>query len=91
MELGGGYVCNKFETCADCPDRSIHPNCHSTCIGYKCRMEQKKKHKEEWNKQRSLRNYSHETYERVTSKRCRTELCKKLNTYRTEINLNYNK
>lgn len=27
-------MCDKFKTCQNCPDRSIHPNCHTTCEGY---------------------------------------------------------
>lgn len=28
---------NKFHTCQGCPDRSIDPNCHNECEGYKYR------------------------------------------------------
>ena len=29
---------DKFETCQDCPDRTIEPNCHEDCDGYKYRQ-----------------------------------------------------
>lgn len=44
---GIGYKYNKFETCEDCPDRSIEPNCHNTCRGYLYRQEQKEKIRKE--------------------------------------------
>lgn len=25
---------DKFKTCQNCPDRTIHPNCHTICEGY---------------------------------------------------------
>lgn len=28
---------DKYETCKDCPDRVVQPNCHSTCEGYLAR------------------------------------------------------
>lgn len=28
---------DKFKTCKDCPDRTIQPNCHTTCEGYLAR------------------------------------------------------
>lgn len=31
---------DKFKTCQNCPDRSIHPNCHNTCEGYLARKKQ---------------------------------------------------
>ena len=34
---------DKFKTCQNCPDRSIHPNCHNTCEGYLARQRQIKK------------------------------------------------
>lgn len=30
--IGAGH--NKFESCKGCPDRSVEPNCHTTCKGY---------------------------------------------------------
>ena len=35
--IGKGH--NKFHTCYGCPDRSIEPNCHLSCEGYKYRTE----------------------------------------------------
>lgn len=37
---------NKFESCENCPDRSIEPNCHNTCRGYLFRVEKNTKLKE---------------------------------------------
>ena len=25
---------DKFKTCQNCPDRTVKPNCHTTCEGY---------------------------------------------------------
>ncbi len=48
--LGAGH--NKFESCRDCPDRQIEPNCHDTCQGYIFRKNKKdkarKKEQEAW-------------------------------------------
>ena len=42
---------NKFETCQGCKDRSVEPNCHMTCEGYKFRQkkneEERKKRQQE--------------------------------------------
>lgn len=35
--------CRDVENNCDCPDRSISPNCHTTCEGYLFRVEQAKK------------------------------------------------
>lgn len=32
---------NKYKTCKDCPDRTVQPNCHMTCEGYKARQRQR--------------------------------------------------
>lgn len=34
---GIGQRHNKFTTCKGCPHRTIEPNCHTTCEGYKAR------------------------------------------------------
>lgn len=44
---GIGYEHNKFETCEECPDRSIEPNCHNTCRGYLYRREKIAERKKE--------------------------------------------
>lgn len=33
---------DKYKSCKDCPDRSVTPNCHSTCEGYLKRVEKRK-------------------------------------------------
>ena len=40
---GIGYERNKFHTCKDCPDRSVEPNCHTTCKGYLYRQSERAK------------------------------------------------
>ena len=40
-------VHNKEESCEDCPDRTIDPNCHETCEGYIKRQAKQEKIKEE--------------------------------------------
>lgn len=40
---GIGSCHNKFETCKDCPDRSIDPNCHDSCKGYLYRAAENEK------------------------------------------------
>lgn len=37
---------NKFNSCADCPDRSVSPNCHVTCEGYLFRSRRREELKE---------------------------------------------
>ena len=32
---------NKYETCKDCPDRTVQPNCHMTCEGYEARQKKR--------------------------------------------------
>lgn len=32
---------DKFKSCKDCPDRSVTPNCHSTCEGYLYRVKKR--------------------------------------------------
>lgn len=36
---------DKFKTCKDCPDRTIQPNCHTTCEGYiyRCKINEERK------------------------------------------------
>lgn len=34
---------DKDKTCKDCPDRTIEPNCHETCEGYKKRQKKQEK------------------------------------------------
>ncbi len=34
---------DKFETCQNCPDRTVEPNCHMTCEGYLFRSEKAEK------------------------------------------------
>lgn len=38
---------DKFKTCKDCPDRSVQPNCHSTCEGYlhRCKVNEELREK----------------------------------------------
>ena len=38
---------DKFKWCKDCPDRTVLPNCHSTCEGYlnRCREAEEKRQK----------------------------------------------
>ena len=40
---GIGYQHNKFDTCDGCPDRTVEPNCHSTCRGYLYRQAERAK------------------------------------------------
>lgn len=44
---GIGYEHNKFNTCWNCPDRSIEPNCHETCKGYLYRQAERDKRNKE--------------------------------------------
>lgn len=71
---GTGAGHNKFHTCYGCPDRSIEPNCHSTCEGYKYRTEKAEALKEEKRKAYEYINYKSkrvmETKEKI-AKRCR--------------------
>ena len=43
---------DKFKTCKDCPDRSVEPNCHSTCEGYiaRCKQNEERRKQEFQNK-----------------------------------------
>ena len=40
---GIGSSHNKFESCRNCPDRTVEPNCHETCRGYIFRQKQQEK------------------------------------------------
>lgn len=31
---------DKYKTCKGCPDRTLEPNCHDSCEGYKWRIEE---------------------------------------------------
>lgn len=57
---------DKYKTCKNCPDRSIHPNCHSTCEGYIHRMAEKEKRKEEERKQCRMASYKQSLYTRLS-------------------------
>lgn len=37
---------DKYKSCENCPDRTVEPNCHTTCEGYLFRCEQNRKKKE---------------------------------------------
>lgn len=48
---------DKFKTCKDCPDRTISPNCHSTCEGYLYRVRKNKEIAEERKAEAIRRGY----------------------------------
>ena len=56
---------NKFKTCKDCPDRTVEPNCHDTCKGYKARQEQKAKVIEAKRKDRDFNDFKIEAVEKT--------------------------
>ena len=45
---------DKFKTCKDCPDRSIMPNCHSTCEGYLARCKQNEERRKQCYQNKSI-------------------------------------
>ena len=47
-----GYEHDKDKSCEDCPDRSVEPDCHMDCKGYKKRQ----KRQEKINKARRIEN-----------------------------------
>lgn len=53
----------KLLTCENCPDRSIEPNCHETCEGYKYRTERIEKAKKN-------KHDTYSTYDTVYVQKC---------------------
>lgn len=56
---------NKFKTCKDCPDRTVEPNCHDKCKGYKARQEQNAKLVEAKRKDRDFTSFKVEAVEKT--------------------------
>ena len=51
---------DKFKTCKGCPDRSIHPNCHTSCEGYLHRVERQEAINKKRRQEADYDNYIHD-------------------------------
>lgn len=73
---------NKFETCQDCPDRTVYntdadadeqQNCHTTCEGYLFRQKQNEEKRKKRRQENTFIEYKRkvvgETIEKVTRKK----------------------
>ena len=56
---------NNFKTYKDCPDRTLEPNCHETCEGYKYRLKEAEKLKEVKRKERAVDDFKVEAVEKT--------------------------
>ena len=63
---------DKYKTCKDCPDRTISPNCHSTCEGYLERVKHNKELAEHRRKEAIITEYEFEKKIKSESKQLRT-------------------
>ena len=59
---------DKYKSCKDCPDRTVEPNCHTTCEGYLFRCQKTLESKESKNENVEFGNFKRETI-RKTKKR----------------------
>lgn len=57
-----------YITCKDCPDRTASPNCHTTCEGYKYRMDKYHELKEKKGKEDECRVYETVRSMRITER-----------------------
>lgn len=59
---------DKFKTCKDCPDRTVDPNCHDSCEGYKYRQDKKAKINEAKRKENDFSAFKKNTvYNSITA------------------------
>ena len=63
---------NKYDTCMNCPDRTIEPNCHMTCESYLSRIKTKQEYKYAINNERmkdgAIRSYYKNLNEKIKRK-----------------------
>lgn len=59
--IGIGACPNKFETCRNCKDRTVEPNCHNTCQGYIARQKKKEEIKTAKNLGKTIDRYKTES------------------------------
>lgn len=63
---------DKFETCKDCADRTVEPNCHMTCEGYLFRSKEAEKVRRERYERLQKNEYEFVRNERIMAYRERS-------------------